>query len=131
MIDSVFLWLVKGSVTSIAATALTWSSYFDTLTDHVVSNFTINVLHAKWDLKTPFNNQLDLMACLITLVFFLICLRGVHVTSLFNNTFAILNLSLMVCIFAGGVIFGKLSNLTGTAYTNGVNGVVTGASIVM
>jgi amino acid transporter len=120
-----------GSLTSIAATSITWSTYFDSLTNNEIKNFTINVLHASWSWKSPFNNYLDIPACAIAIIFFLICLRGVHLTTLFNNTLAILNIALLICISLGGLIFGKFKNLTSTPYVNGINGIFKGASIVM
>ena len=125
-------WLVFiGALTSIAATALTWSSYLDAAFDNRIKNFTITHLHLSWNLRSPFTNYLDLPALLICILLFLISLRGIHLTTLFNNTLAILNLFLLAVICLGGFAYGDLANLTNVNYSNGVEGVLKGSSVVM
>lgn len=124
---------LKGSVTSIAAISLTWSSYLDSLTDNYIKNFTTEVLHLKWnpDKIAPFSTHLDIPACLITICFFCISLRGIQASVLFNNTIAILNITILTVISIGAAFYGHVENLSTDHYTNGFNGVIRGASIVM
>jgi amino acid transporter len=125
-------WLVYiGALTSIAATSLTWSTYLDAAFNNKIRNFTTDVLHLQWDLKSPFTNYLDVPATLITVVLFVISLRGIRLTTLFNNTLAALNLTLLFIITVGGFVFGDLSNLTKVEYAQGVAGVLKGSSVVM
>lgn len=122
-----------GSLTSIAATSLTWSSYLDSVTNYRIKNFTTEVLNLKWNSNNmaPFSTYLDIPACLITLCFFLISLRGIHLSTLFNNTLAILNISMLAIISIAGIAFGRFENLGFGKYSNGFNGIIKGASIVM
>jgi amino acid transporter len=120
-----------GSLTSTAAASLTWSNYLDAAFDHKIKNFTQNTLHLKWDLKSPFTNYLDLPALFITILLFLISLREIRITGLFNNTLAILNITLLGIITVGGIIYGKIENLTQVKYRNGFEGIIKGTSVVM
>ncbi|CAF0712639.1 unnamed protein product [Brachionus calyciflorus] len=123
--------LFIGSLTSIAATSITWSNYLDASLNHTIKNFTYDILHAHWDLKSPFSNYLDIPGVLITLLFFLISLRGIQLTTLFNNTLAILNITLLIIITIGGLVYGKIDNLKADNYPNGFNGIIKGSSVVM
>ena len=64
------------------------------------------------------------------IILFLISLRGLSISTLFNNTFAVLNLSLLAIIAISGFVFGDFNNLTKTPYKNGFEGVIQSASIV-
>lgn len=61
----------------------------------------------------------------------MISLRGIQLTALFNNTLAILNISLLLIITLAGFIYGNLDNLNNTKYSNGFNGIIKGSSIVI
>lgn len=124
---------ILGSLTSIAAISLTWSSYLDSLTNNLVKNFTIETLHLSWNPNhiSPFSTYLDLPACAITLALFLISFRGIHASSLFNNALAVLNIGLLTIISIGGFVFGRLDNMQFGKYSNGFEGVIKGASIVV
>ncbi|RMZ93136.1 cationic amino acid transporter 4, partial [Brachionus plicatilis] len=125
-------WLLFiGSLTSIAATSITWSDYLDTILDHAIKNFTTQTLHAYWELPSPFSTFLDIPAILVTVTFFLVSLRGIQLTALFNNMLAVLNISLLLLITIGGFVYGNLDNLINTKYSNGFNGIIKGSSIVI
>ena len=49
----------------------------------------------------------------------------------FNNILAVLNISLLIVITIAGFVYGSFSNLTKTPYTNGFEGIVQSASIVI
>jgi APA family basic amino acid/polyamine antiporter len=125
-------WLLYiGALTSIAATSLTWSTYLDAAFNNRIKAFTTQVLHLEWDLKSPFTNYLDVPATSITIFMFIVSLRGIRLTTLFNNVLAVLNLILLAIITIGGFVFGDFSNLTKVKYTQGVEGVLKGSSVVM
>ena len=113
--------------------ALTWSSYLNSITNNYIKDFITENLHLKWNPNNvaPFSNYLDLPACLIVAVFFVISFRGVQVSTWFNNALAILNLTVLGIVSIGGVLYGRLDNLEINKYTNGFHGIIKGASIVM
>jgi amino acid transporter len=123
--------LFVGSVASISANSLTWSSYFDSMTNYAVKNFTIEYMHASWNIGEPFSSYFDIPATLILILLFLVSLIGIKMTTLFNNSLAILNIGLLIAISLGGFFYGKFENLSKTAYKNGLNGIIRGSSIVM
>jgi amino acid transporter len=119
------------SLASIAATSITWSSYLDSMTNHAISNFTINKLHLKWNIGIYFSDHLDIAAILVLIIIYLIAFRGLTLTTMFNNTIAIANIILLLTISIAGFVFGKFDNLTKTPYQNGFDGVIKGSSVVM
>ncbi len=124
-------WMIFiGSLASIAATAITWSTYVDSTTNNTISNFVIEKMHASWDLGSPFSNHLDVSALFILCLLYFISLRGLRMSTMLNNILAILNISLLILISIAGFIYGKLENLQ-VPYTNGFDGIINGASIVM
>lgn len=124
-------WLIFiGSLTSQAVSSLTWSSYLDAAFNNRIKNFTTKALHLEWDLPSPFNNYLDIPALAISTLLFGISLRGVRMTSMFNNVVAVLNIILLLAITVGGCVYGSVENLR-VKYDKGVDGVLKGSSIVM
>ena len=119
------------SLASIAATSITWSSYLDSMTNHAISNFTINKLHLKWNIGIYFSDHLDIAAIFVLIFIYSIAFRGLKLTTMFNNTIAMANIILLLTITIAGFIFGKFDNLTKTPYQNGFDGVIKGSSVVM
>lgn len=118
-------------LTALAATSIAWSNHFDLVTGSFVRNFTENKLHAVWNFESPFSAELDLAAIIIIILIFIISLRGLKLTTLFNNVLAVINIGLLLLIIIAGLTYGSYENLTATPYTNGFSGIVRGASIVM
>ena len=125
-------WMMfTGALASIAATSLAWSSYLDSTTGYAIRNFTMSKMHLHWDLNSPFNNYVDVPAVLVLILLFLISLRGLNLSVTFNNVLAMLNITLLVIITISGFVYGSFSNLTKTPYTNGFQGIIQSASIVI
>jgi amino acid transporter len=117
---------IKGSLASLSVTAITWSDYLDTLTNHTIRNFAISKLSWPHSPTSIFTDHADIVGIGILLVVLLISLQGVRQATLFNNLIAFLNVSLLCVISLGGLLFGSFDNLTHTPYTNGIHGILRG-----
>ena len=115
----------------IAANAVVLSGYFDAFTGYAIRNFTTNTLHLNWNFPPPFSSHLDLLAVVVLVFLFLVSFIGLQLTTLFNNVIAAINVIVLILISVCGFIYGDFKNLTSVKYTNGVNGVIKGSSIVM
>lgn len=117
---------LKGSLSSISATAITCSSYINSFTNNTIKDFIVNDLHLGWDLGAPFSSYLDITAIFLTTLLFVISLFGIEIGAFVNNTLAMINILLLCVITVGGIVYGDFDNLTKGNFSGGFDGVIKG-----
>ena len=104
-----------------------WSSYFDSIFDDRIKNFTISTIgeiHVTGIAEYP-----DLLSVLVILILTIVLLVGIKKTSWFNTLFTGINLFVIVFVVCVGAFYAEPKNWSsGDFMSHGVSGVMAGAA---
>lgn len=120
--------LILEYIIGASSVARAWSSYFDSLLDDRIRNFTISHLG---DLKAPIFNYIvypDFTAFSLVILFLIPLLVGIKISSLTNAVVTIINLLVITFIIIVGFYFARGENWTNNFAPYGISGVLEGAA---
>lgn len=117
--------LILEYVIGTSSVARAWSSYFDSLFDGRIKNFTISTIgeiHV-----TGLAEYLDVLSVLVILGLTVVLLVGIKKTSWFNTVFTMINMFVVAFIVCVGVYYAEPKNWTNFA-PYGASGILAGAA---
>ncbi|XP_033642571.1 cationic amino acid transporter 4-like [Asterias rubens] len=119
-------------ILSTAVVASGWSGYLDSLTNHKISNFTVEVLMGGETWNTSFVTEVpDIVGGFVTLLILLVVGLGTYLSSSVNNVLLMINIGIVAFISIGGFIFADGNNWTERGFFPfGFGGTLSGAAIV-
>lgn len=109
-----------------SSVARAWSSYFDSLFDGAIKNFTISTIgemHASGIAEYP-----DVLSVLVVLILTTVLAVGIKKTSWFNTLFTGINLFVILFIICVGAFYARPKNWSSSFMPYGMSGVMTGAA---
>ncbi|PAV61720.1 hypothetical protein WR25_11142 [Diploscapter pachys] len=102
-----------------AAVARSWSSYFDTLFDHAIQNFTINTI-GEFDVGGGFfSKYLDILACVLVMLVAVAVAMGTKTSARINLVFVTLNIAILAFVIVTNLTYADFNNWFGTTSTGG------------
>jgi len=117
--------LILEYVIGTSSVARAWSSYFDSLFDGRIENFTISTIgevHVKGLARYP-----DVLSVLVILGLTAVLLIGIKKTSWFNTVFTLINIFVITFIICVGAYYAEPKNWSNFA-PYGASGILTGAA---
>lgn len=118
--------LILEYVIGTSSVARAWSSYFDSLFDDGIKNFTISTIgeiHLTGLAEYP-----DILSVLVILILTAVLLIGIKKTSWFNTLFTAINLFIIVFIVCVGAYYAEPKNWTDDFVPYGASGILAGAA---
>lgn len=118
--------LILEYVIGTSSVARAWSSYFDSLFDGRIKNFTISTIgeiHAPGIAQYP-----DLLAVLVVVILTIVLVVGIKKTSWFNSLFTGINIFVILFVVCVGACYAEPQNWSGDFMPFGVSGVMAGAA---
>ena len=109
-----------------SSVARAWSSYFDSLFDGAIKNFTISTIgemHASGIAEYP-----DVLSVLVVLILTTVLVVGIKKTSWFNTLFTGINLFVILFIICVGAFYAQPKNWSSSFMPYGMTGVMAGAA---
>ena len=109
-----------------SSVARAWSSYFDSLFDGAIKNFTISTIgeiHVTGIAEYP-----DLLSVLVILILTIVLIVGIKKTSWLNTLFTGINLFVIVLIVCVGAFYAEPKNWSSGFMPHGMSGVMAGAA---
>ena len=119
-------------ILSSAVIARGWSGYLDSILNHQIQNFTIEVLMGGEPWTTPyFASVPDLVSGFIMVITTLVVTAGASISCKFNNVLLLVNLTVAGFITIGGFIFADGRNWSDKGFfPYGIDGTISGAAII-
>ena len=115
-------------VVGTSTVARAWSSYFDSIFDDAIKDFTISTI-GEIDTKGVFAEYPDLLSVLVILILTVVLVVGIKKTSWFNTLFTGINLFVILFVVCVGAFYAEPKNWSsGDFMSHGVSGVMTGAA---
>ncbi|KAL9955394.1 hypothetical protein ACROYT_G036707 [Oculina patagonica] len=109
-----------------SSVARAWSSYFDSIFDDRIKNFTISTIGEIH--LTGLAEYLDVLSVIVILILTLVLLVGIKKTSWFNKLFTAINLFTIVFVVCVGVYYAEPKNWTDNFAPYGASGILAGAA---
>ena len=118
--------LILEYVIGASSVARAWSSYFDSLIDDAIRNFTVSHVG---EIPTPSGvTYPDFFALLVAVLITIVLTVGVKSSSRFNSIFTGINVLVIVFVTTLGLYFAKYRNWTNDFMPFGFSGVISGAA---
>lgn len=103
-------YFVSSSLFWTAAGSIAWSSYFDTLVNNRIRNWTLETVGT---FNTPYLSPYpDFLACLVVVVFSVVIATGAKISAWVNNVFSVIKLAAMIFIIGYGFGLANFANWT-------------------
>ncbi|KAL9955396.1 hypothetical protein ACROYT_G036709 [Oculina patagonica] len=118
--------LILEYVIGTSSVARAWSSYFDSIFDDRIKNFTISTIGEIH--LTGLAEYLDVLSVIVILILTFVLLVGIKKTSLFNTLFTAINLFIIVFVVCVGVYYAEPKNWTDNFAPYGASGILAGAA---
>ncbi|KAL9955397.1 hypothetical protein ACROYT_G036710 [Oculina patagonica] len=118
--------LILEYVIGTSSVARAWSSYFDSIFDDRIKNFTISTIGEIH--LTGLAEYLDVLSVIVILILTLVLLVGIKKTSWFNTLFTAINLFIIVFVVCVGVYYAEPKNWTDNFAPYGASGILAGAA---
>ncbi|XP_068760833.1 cationic amino acid transporter 2-like [Montipora capricornis] len=118
--------LILEYVIGTSSVARAWSSYFDSMFDDRIKNFTISTIgeiHV-----TGIAEYLDFLSVLVVALLTGVLIIGIKKTSLFNSVFTGINLFVILFVVGVGACYAEPKNWTDNFMPFGFSGVMSGAA---
>ena len=121
--------LILEYIIGVSSVSRAWSSYFDSLLDDRIRNFTISHLG---DLKAPVFEYViypDFTAFSLVVLLLIPVILGIKISSLANAVVTIINLVVLAFIIVAGFYYARGENWTNNFAPYGFSGVMEGAAL--
>ena len=118
--------LILEYVIGTSSVARAWSSYFDSIFDDRIKNFTISAIG---EIRVPgIAKYLDFVSVLVIAILTCVSIIGIKKTSRFNSVFTGINLFVVLFVVGVGACYAEPKNWTDNFMPYGVSGVMSGAA---